>query len=59
MSKCFLTTDSEIGNQRMRMLLTTNFLVMDPAIFGPRISKSGKYSQKSTPYYNGLFEVTM
>ena len=25
----------------MRMLLTTNFLVMDPAIFGPRISKSG------------------
>ena len=49
MSKCFLTTDSEIGNQRMRMLLTTNFLVMDPAIFGPRISKSGKYSQKSAP----------
>ena len=29
------------GHQRMRMLLTTNFLVMDPAIFGPRISKSG------------------
>ena len=41
-SKCFLTTEEEGDvHMRRRLIVLTNFLVMDTAIFGPAISRTG------------------
>jgi len=41
-SKCFLSTEEESEQHlRRRLIILTNFLVMDTAIFGPTISSTG------------------
>jgi len=59
--KCFLTNDEMKtgGQQRMRMIIVTNYVVMDTAVFGPSISKTGSTMLRIDQLYEAYDNVPL